>query len=305
MRAAPSGAVFLIAVELFESKAVSLLFASIFGNLSRSYLFGAVNGWGKIQSVARQQGINIGTFSLLRDINLNDRKAVVELPNLKALEETLKMVGPTALRDFKRNARKIGNPAKNKLRDAFRSAGFAGPLGFPTRKGRNYDKMMTSRENGRLSYQNSFTIANSSRGIDVNYKNRREGKALRDMAAAKDGTISIVRLMVKAPAFIVADMAGKTGSARIKSGPIREYKTNLFGRGTIQATPQMREMTPNRYRARTKWLQMLDKKAHRRRQSSASRYAWPTMERYMPKHKANASVLFNETIAELNRKLGK
>lgn len=305
MRAAPSGAVFLIAVELFESKAVSLLFASIFGNLGRSYLFGAVNGWGKIQSAARQQGINIGTFSLLRDINLNDRKAVVELPNLKALEETLKTLGPTALKDFKRNARKLGTPARNTLRDTFRSVGIAGPLGFPRRRGRNYDRMMTSPQNGRLAYANSFVLANTSRGIDVNYKNRNESRALRQLAAAGDGTISIVRLLVKAPAFIVADMAGKSKTARLESGMVRPYKTNLFGRGTIEATPRMRQVTTDRVTARTKWLQMLDTKSHKRKQNRASRYAWPTMEEYMPKHKANASILFNQTITEINKRLAK
>lgn len=305
MRAAPSGAVFLIAVELFESKAVSLLFASIFGNLSRSYLFGAVNGWGKIQSVARQQGINIGTFSLLRDIDITDRKAVVELPNLKALEESLKMLGPAALRDFKNKSRRIGHPARNALRSVFLSVGIHGPLGAPRRKGRTYDKMSTSYQYGRLSYIRSRSIANT-KGVDVNYKNRREGKALRDMKAAKDGTISIVRLIVRAPAFIVADMANKTGTAKVSSGElVRKYDTRLFGRNVVSANENMRRMTPARRAAVDNWLLALDRNAHNRRQNKPSRYAWPTMEKYMSKHKVNASQVMNETIAEINKRLAK
>jgi hypothetical protein len=286
-----------------------LLLASIFGNLGRSYLFGAAAGWGKVQSAARQHGINIGTFSLLRDIDITDRKAVVELPNLKALEAILKETGPKALRDFKTNARQVGKPAQRALISVYKSVGVMGPLGAPNRPGRKYDKMAnfaggSDSQRGRLSYMNGFTVANTRNGVDVNYKNRNEGKALSQLKAAKDGTISIVRLLVKSGPLIVADMAGKSGNGRVKTGNlIRNYQTNLFGRGIVQATDNMRRMTPAREEARTKWLQALDRKAHNRRQSKASRYAWPTMEKYMSKHKVNAASLMNRTITELNKRM--
>ncbi len=283
-----------------------MLLASLFGNLGRSYLFGAAAGWGKIQSVARQRGINIGTFSLLRDIDMTDRKAVVELPNLKALEAILRETGPKALTDFKKNARQIGKPAQKALVSVYKSVGIMGPLGAPRRIGRKYDKMATEYKRARLSYMSGFLEANTSRGIDVNYKNRSEGKALSQLKTAKDGTISIVRLKVKSPALIVADMAGKSGKARLGSGRlVREYTTNLFGRGVVEATDRMRMMTPAREVAKTKWLQALDRQAHNRRQSRASRYAWPTMERYMPQHKANVTSLLNRTITEINNRLEK
>jgi hypothetical protein len=149
-----------------------------------------------------------------------------------------------------------------------------------------------------------FTAANTRNGVDVNYKNRSEGKALSQLRSARDGTISIVRLMVKAPALIVADMAGKSNSARLGAGRlVSEYQTNLFGRGVVQATERMRMTTPAREEARTKWLQALDRNAHNRRQNKASRYAWPTMEKYMAKHKVNAASLMNRTIAELNKRM--
>jgi hypothetical protein len=276
-----------------------LLFASIFGNLGRSYLFGAAAGYGKIQSIARQRGINIAAFNMARDLNISDAKAVVELPNLKALEAMLKETGPTALRDFKRKARRIGVPARNEIRKTFREVGIFGPLGAPKRVGRKNDKMATNYNRGRLSYSRGFLEANTSRGIDVNYKNRNEGKALAQLATAKDGTISIVRIKISSAPLIVADMANKTGNKRLSNGQmVRGYQTNLFGRGVVQATDRMRMVTQRRYDARTAWLEALDSKV-----KGASRYAWPAMTDYMPRHKVNVSRLFNETIAEINKKL--
>jgi hypothetical protein len=267
-------------------------------------LFGAAAGWGKIQSVARQRGINIGTFSLVRDLNINDAKAIVELPNLKALEAMLKETGPTALRDFKRKARRIGTPARNEIRKTFREVGIFGPLGAPRRPGRMNDKMATDYNRGRLSYSRGFLEANTSRGIDVNYKNRTENRALAQLAKAQDGTISIVRIKISSGPLIVADMAGKTGNKRLSSGQMaRNYQTNLFGRGVVQATDRMRMATQARVDARTTWLQALDRQARGRKQNKASRYAWPTMERFMPKHKVNVSQLLNETVAQINKKL--
>ena len=276
-----------------------MLFASIFGNLGRSYLFGAAAGYGKIQSIARQRGINMAAFNMARDLNINDAKAVVELPNLKALEAMLKETGPTALRDFKRKARRIGVPARNEIRKTFREVGIFGPLGAPKRVGRKNDKMATDYSRGRLSYSKGFLDANTSRGIDVNYKNRNEGKALSQLATARDGTISIVRIKISSAPLIVADMANKTGNKRLSNGQmVRGYQTNLFGRGVVQATDRMRMVTQRRYDARTAWLEALDSKV-----KGASRYAWPAMTDYMPRHKVNVSRLFNETIAEINKKL--
>ncbi len=276
-----------------------MLFASIFGNLGRSYLFGAASGYGKIQSIARQRGINIAAFNMARDLNITDAKSVVELPNLKALEAMLKETGPTALRDFKRKARQIGVPARNEMRKTFRGVGIFGPLGAPKRIGRMNDKMATDYNRGRLSYSRGFLDANTSRGIDVNYKNRNENKALAQLATAKDGTISIVRIKISSGPLIVADMAGKTSNKRLRNGQlVRSYQTNLFGRGVVQATDRMRMVTQRRYNARTTWLDALDSKVR-----GASRYAWPAMTDYMPKHKVNVSRLLNETIAQINKKL--
>ncbi len=277
-----------------------MLLASLFGSVQRSYLAGAARGWA---TTSARTGMAIGNFNALTELNAADSKATVSLGDLKALEAQLREFGPDALKRFKRDARRVGTPARDALRAVFRSVGIAGPLGRPNRPGRRYDKMATNYNHARLSYERGFVIANSSRGIDVNYKNRSEGKALQQLKTAQDGTISIVRVLVKAPAFIVADMAGKSNRKRINSGFVREYETNLFGGPKIVASERMRAVTPARVEARTKWLQALDRQAHNRRQSKASRYAWPTMEKYMSTHKINAAALINQVIAETNKKL--
>lgn len=276
-----------------------MLLTSLLGSLSRSYLSSAATGW---KNVAIRGGIVLGNYNALQEMDITNSKAVVQLTDLKDLEKKLREFGPGALKKFRNDARKIGTPARDALRSIFRSVGTAGPLGSPRRPGRRYDKMATSY-NGRLSYMTSYIRNYSSKGVDVNYKPRNEGKALRDLAKAKDGTISIVRLFVRAPAFIVADMAGKSGTARTTSGLVREYKTALFGGPTIAANENMRRMTPARANAVENWLRTLDRQAHNRRQNRASRYAWPGMEKYMSKHKVNVAQLLNEVIAETNKKL--
>jgi len=277
-----------------------LLLGSLLGSFSRSYLSGAATGWA---ATAGRKGVTIGSFNALRELNASETKATVSLPDLKALEEQLKEFGPSALRKFKRDARKLGKPAQDELRRAFRRVGISGPLGFSRRPGRRFDRMYTD-SHAHLSYGKSYGTINSTKAIDVNYKNRKEGRALAQLKTAKDGTISIVRLLVRSPALIVADMAGKSGAGRKRSGETKKFKQNLFGRGVIEATPAMRQITPGRVVARDKWLKALDEKARARRQNQASRYAWPSMEEYMSDHKLKVAVLLNEVITESNKKLG-
>ena len=246
---------------------------------------------------------NIGNFNQVRDLGISDAKAVVELPDLVTMNRVLKELGPKAHRNFRNNARKLGRPAQSKLRKTYSSIGINGPLGAPKRPGRYYDKMSTDYSNARLSFMAARIALNTSKGVDVNYKDRRAGKSLNDLKNAKDGTISVVRLMVRAPALIVADMAGKSNKARKAVGSTSApYDIRLFG-GTKITRENGHEITFRRRRAITIWLEALDRNAHNAKQKSASRYAWPTMVKYMPKHKEGASRLFNETIAEMNRLL--
>jgi hypothetical protein len=110
-----------------------------------------------------------------------------------------------------------------------------GPLGGPKpkkgRTGRTFDRMYT--QYGRLSWTAARKVGGRS-GIDVNYKNRKEGKALAALKAAQDGTVSIVRVRVRAPAFVVADMAGVTKKASRSGTLTRPYEINLLAKVKLQ-----------------------------------------------------------------------
>jgi len=275
------------------------------GFLGRSYLMGGAQGFRDVQGYIQQAGAgNIGSFRSVQDLGLSNSKAVVELPDLVTMSRILKELGPKAFNDFKRKQRNLGRPALKELRKSFGRIGIHGPLGGPTRKGRYYDKMSTNSAHAHLAFYSARAVLNSAKGIDVNYKDRKANKALNQLRQAKDGTISIVRLRVRAPAYIVADMAGKSNKARKSVGdPTRPYQTMLFGRKMI-TREDGHEITFRRRRAITIWLEALDRQAHNSKQKEASRYAWPTMVDYMPKHKEGASKIFNETIQQINDALG-
>lgn len=275
------------------------------GFLGRSYLLGGQQGFRDVQGYIQQAGGgNIGSFGAVQDLGLSDAKAVVELPDLVAMSRILKELGPDAFKQFKKRQRDLGKPAQNELRKAFGRIGINGPLGAPKRPGRTYDKMSTSYERGRLSFMRSRVILNTAKAIDVNYKDRKASKAFNQLKQAKDGTISIVRLRVRAPALIIADMAGKSNKARKSVGDrSAAYETRLFGREVVNRE-QGHEITFRRRRAITIWLEALDRNAHNSKQKEASRYAWPTMVDYMPEHRRGASKIFNETIQQINNALG-
>ena len=265
---------------------------ALLGPLRSAFLANAMRGF----ATASRINPSIGNFNALRDLGIGSGPAVVELSNLKHLEKTLKEIAPKMLTDFKRDARKIGDPIKKSVRKAFSDAGTYGPLGEPKRPGRYYDKMYTSFV-GRLSWTQSRAIANR-RGIEVNYKNRNENKALQKLRASQDGTISIARVIVRAPAFIVADMAGKSNRARTPDGALsREYRIHAFG-GPVRT---------RRHRVRTEntdnWIETLNARAMGKGQGEPSRYAWPAAEKHLPQARKDASELMNRTITEINRML--
>ena len=265
----------------------------LLGPLRSIFLANATRGF----STAQRVNPDIGNFNATKDLGFSNNKAVAELRNLKQLEKALREASPKMLRDFKRDARKLGDPAKKAIRQAFADAGSAGPLGDKKRPGRYYDRMDTSFL-GHLSWHNARAFARR-RGIDVNYKNRNENKALQNLRASRDGTISVVRVVVRPPAFIVADMAGKSGRARKGPGELsREYRINLFNKGIV-----VRRHKVNTDNVQN-WIEKLNQSAQGAGQTKPSRYAWPAAEEHLPKARRGASALMNKTIYEINRMLG-
>jgi len=271
-------------------------YQALMGGLAGMFMRGAATGYGAVNGAAKGYGIKIGDFNMLMNLGISDQKAVIELADLKELEAALKEVGPSFHRKFKRDAKKLGEPARDAVRQAFRQIGYMGPLGPPKRPGRRFDRFSTS-ELGRLSWYNS-RMMNEKRSIDVNYKNRREGRALAQLQAAKDGTISIVRVRVMAPAYIVADMAGKSGNARQTTGTLtRPYQISLFGKKTVTRQHKINSDNVDN------WIENLNSKSNAKQQDSPSRYGWPTMEKHAPRFRGNAAQLLNVTIEMLNRRV--
>jgi len=240
---------------------------------------------------------NNGDFNAASLLDSNGNKAVLELNDLKALERQLLTLGPEMLREFKKQAKKLGNPAAQAVRYGFKSAGTFGPLGGPKNKdgrtGRTYDRMYT--QNGRLSWTKSKGMRTA---VDVNYKNRKQGKALADLQAARDGTVSIVRVRVRAPAFVIADMAGKSGKSSKPNGMLsREYTINRYGKGI--RSNQTHRISASNVR---NWIESLDNKG-KNSSGEPSRYAYPALEKHSPKFKANTTKLLRSTINTLNRRL--
>ena len=144
-------------------------------------------------------------------------------------------------------------------------------------------------------YQTKF--ATGRRGIDVNYKNRKRGADLTRLRNGSDGTLGIVRIAVKSPAFIMADITGR-GNKRQATGSLsREYRIHAFG----QSPYVMRRHKVNAENVQ-KWISALNN-GKSRLSGKPSRYAYPTLEKHSPAFAKNVTGVLNSTITELNRRL--
>ena len=226
----------------------------------------------------------------------NGDKGTIQLANLAALERELKAIGPQVLRQFKKDAKLVGKPAVTAVRKAFRGVDQMGPLGGPKpkkgRTGRTYDRMYT--QNGRISWTAARKVGGRS-GIDVNYKNRKEGKALAALKAAQDGTVSIVRIRVRAPAFVVADMAGVSKRASRSGTRTRPYQINAFGKGLITRTHTINKQNVDN------WLDKLNSGSMAAKKPS--RYAYPAISKHSAAFKADVTKVLKNAVVTVNRRL--
>jgi hypothetical protein len=276
----------------------------IFGGLVQTYLRAALVGFGNVRAVAAGKRIAIGNFAALSILKLDNRSAGFEVSDFLDLENQLKALGPEAIKQFRNKAKFIGEPARDAIERAFHNINGFGPLGPPKAKAtahrsgniRTYDRMSTS-DRGHLSWINARTMSNR-KAIQLNYKNRNAQRDFFKVQQGQDGALSIVRVRITAPAYIVADMAGKSGRARKGTGELsREYQINLFGRGVVTRRHRVNEDNVDN------WIRALNSSASAKQKSSPSRYAWPTMLKYQPRHREKASKLLNETITMLNQRM--
>jgi len=282
-----------------------VVFGALLGGLGRSYMVGAATGFGKVSSYG-----DVGSYDLARVLGTNGNKGSIEMTDMAALERKLKEVAPELFLKLKREARKIGVPARNDIRDAFSLVGPGGPLGprkpnknnsWSTREAnsrRYYDGFNTlNGDNGRLSWYNNYFSINTSAGVDVNYKNRNANRNLSNLKLGKDGELSIVRVRVKKAPLILADMAGRGGNSMYSQGryQTRPYQIDLFGRGIVTRTHKI-----NATNSKT-FVQNLSK-AKGRGSEKGSRYAYPAFIKHQPTHRKNVDKLINMVVLETNRR---
>lgn len=280
---------------------------ALLGSVSRSYLTGLASG--KALAIASAKG-KLGDFNALEVISGSGQKAVLSLPDFVALEKKLKEVSPELQRRFRQDAKKLGEPAKKEIRKAFKAIGARGPLSRrytdPTKPwatakrntSRNYDGFISNI--GKKNWSPAYAAISKNSGIDVQYKSRRDNSAMAKIPRGQDGTLSVVRVRVKQGPLIIADIAGRRQTSMYARGAYKTkpYQINLFGRGVIMH-PGHRINAENSDR----FIENL-RRARGKLKPSGSRYAWPTAEKFMPKHARNASALVDATVAELNRRLG-
>lgn len=266
-----------------------MVFQVLLAGIGRQYLVGAVRGFG---AIAATSGGTLGNFNAAELLS-GRNNPTVEITNLVALERQLKEFGPKAFNDFKAKARRVGTPARNAVREGFSRIGSQGPLGYPRRPGRTYDGFHT--ENGRLAWSKSYSEVTRNTGIDVNYKSRNLTKELYNLKTGKDGAISVLRIRVKKPALIMADMAGRGGKAMYSQGryKTRKYKINLYGKGVVERDHRINAQNSIRF------VDKLTEKSQKR----GSRYAYPALEKHIPEYTRDVDNLLTATIAEMNRSL--
>lgn len=226
---------------------------------------------------------------------INDTKSGIEFKDLNNLQTVLKDLDPTLFSKFKREATKLGAPARKAVNNEFKQFR-VGPLGpAKRRKGertvtRLFDRMDTF---GRLSWAESRSKRNI---VDVNYKGKITSKNLNNPAVrAGDKTLSLIRVRVRGAAYVVADMAGRSGKVTQPTGAeSRPYDIHLFGRGTVRRTHKINAENVSN------WLEKLNAKSSQKR---ASRFAWPAIIAHGPEYRKNFSGILSQYIAETNRKL--
>lgn len=244
---------------------------------------------GRMSSMIRSGNAAAPDFNQLYVKSINDTKSGIEFKDLANLQKVLRDLDPTLFSKFKKDATKLGNPARDAVRKEFRRFK-VGPRGAPSRPGRIFDKMAT---NGRLSWAESRSKRNV---VDVNYKANITNKKLSSKyATAGDKTLSLIRVRVRGGSYVLADMAGKSNTARKATGQMsRQYRINLFGRGVVTRSHRVNADNV------TNWINRLNETSDARK---ASRYAWPAIEGHALEYRKNFSGILNEYIAETNRKL--
>lgn len=200
----------------------------------------------------------------------------------------LNRIQPTLVKQMKKDYRKIAKPVQLAVQ--------AGIPSDPPTSGRHSSRPQKSRSGfiplaqpGRLTW--GANEQNKGKPVKaVLIQTPSEKKAKRVYSRNKTDAASIARLMVQNAGVALADMAGRTGTdinkyprtqpykyKRSKSGT-RTHRINNQGRGMIRAL-------------------------NRGAGTGASRFAWKSAEKALPKAELDAKQVLNTAIETINRRM--
>lgn len=266
----------------------------VLGALQAAFRAGFASNAAKMGSLMNQGGMAAPDFNQLYLKAISDVKDGLNIKDLQHLQKVLNEFEPGLFNKFTKKATRLGNPARKKVNEAFRKVDAKGPLGPPKRKNRTYDRMYTI--NGRMGTPISWNAARAKRNaVDVNYKARSTSalnKAIKSQArmTAKDKTLSIIRVRVRAPGYIIADLAG-SGNVRKSTGDrTGKYSINLYGRGVVVRDHKINKANVDN------WLRKLTGVR------TPSRYAWPALIAHGNDYRKDVADLVNEFVVEANRR---
>ena len=96
--------------------------------LGTSYLQGAFMGYNLVNGPARANNVNIGDFRRLQVQMASNLAASLEINDLKDLEKQMREIAPAMYHKFRRDQRKLGEPAKDAVQRTFKNVNQNGPL---------------------------------------------------------------------------------------------------------------------------------------------------------------------------------
>lgn len=212
------------------------------------------------------------------------QRAGLYITDYNDLIRELNRVQPTLIKQMQKDYRKIAKPVQTAVKNGI-------PATPPT-SGIHVRRPQASRSGfypvavpGRLTW--GANSQNKNKPVkSVLIQTPSASKAKRTMSKFKTSTFSVARLRVDNAAVVLADMAGKTGKdinkkprtspykySRSKTGE-RTHRVNNQGRGMIRALG-----------------------------GKASRFAWPSAEKALPKAKAESKVVLQKAFSIINRRM--
>lgn len=211
-------------------------------------------------------------------------RAGLYITDYNDLIRELNRVQPTLVKTLQKDYRKIAKPVQTAVKGAI-------PASPPT-SGIHRNRPNSSRSGfypvakpGRLTWGANYQ--NKNKAVkSVLIQTPSPAKAKRVFSRYKTSTFSIARLKVDNAGVVLADMAGKTNKDTNKHAFTREYDYSLSKTGK------------RRHRINGQGVAMIRALGGR-----ASRYAWPSAEKALPRAKTESKFVLQKAYSIINRRM--